>query len=80
MELKNDESTNSPESLEQLGQRFKHWRETRVRSQRIPAQMWTAAVQMALQLGVQRVAKVLRVDYERLKRRVQGAGGVVPAG
>ena len=81
MELTKDENASGPgESLEQLGQRFKHWRETRVRSQRIPAQMWTAAVQMALQLGVQRVAKVLRVDYERLKRRVQGAGGVVPAG
>jgi len=37
--------------------------------------MWTAAVQMARQLGVQRVAKGLRVDYEGLKRRVQGAGG-----
>ena len=36
MELKNDESTNSPESLEQLGQRFKHWRETRLwRSQKL---------------------------------------------
>jgi len=80
MELKNDESKNSPESLEQLGLRFKHWRETRVRGQRIPAQMWTAAVQMARQLGVQRVAKGLRVDYERLKRRVQGAGGVAHAG
>jgi len=80
MELKNDESTNSPESLEQLGQRFKHWRETRVRGQRIPAQMWTAAVQMARQLGVHRVAKVLHLDYERLKKRVQGAGGVAHAG
>jgi len=82
MELTNkDENASSPgESLEQLGQRFKHWRETRVRGQRIPAQMWTAAVQMARQLGVQRVAKGLRVDYERLKKRVQGAGGVAPAG
>jgi hypothetical protein len=80
-QTKKDESTSSPgESLEQLGQRFKHWREIRVRGQRIPAEMWTAAVQMARQLGVQRVAKGLRMDYERLKRRVQGAGGVAPAG
>jgi len=81
MELKNDENASSPEeSLEQLGLRLKCWREARVRGQRIPAEMWTAAVQMARQLGVQRVAKGLRVDYERLKRRVQGAGGVAHAG
>jgi len=39
MELTNkDENASSPgESLEQLGQRFKHWRETRVRGQmRLP--------------------------------------------
>ena len=78
MELtKMDESANSPgESLEQLGLRLKCWREARVRGQRIPAEMWTAAAQMARHLGVQRVAKGLRVDYERLKRRVQGTGGV----
>jgi len=80
-QTKNDENASSPgESLEQLGLRLKCWREARVRGQRIPAQMWTAAVQMARQLGVHRVAKVLHLDYERLKRRVQGAGGVAHAG
>jgi len=81
MELTKDENASGPgESLEQLGLRLKHWRETRVRGQRSPLEMWTAAVQMARHLGVQRVAKGLRVDYERLKRRVQGAGGVAHAG
>ena len=82
MELTNkDENASSPgESLEQLGLRLKCWREARVRGQRIPVQLWTAAVDMARQFGVQRVAKGLRVDYERLKRRVQGAGGVAHAG
>jgi len=80
-QTKNDENASSPgESLEQLGLRLKCWREARVRGQRIPAQMWTAAVQMARQLGVHRVAKVLHLDYERLKKRVQGAGGVAHAG
>ena len=81
MGLKNDENASSPgESLDQLALRLKCWREARVRGQRIPAQMWTAAVQMARQLGVHRVAKVLHLDYERLKKRVQGAGGVAHAG
>ena len=35
---------------------------------------------LAGQLGVQRVAKVLHLEYVRLKRRVQGAGGVAHAG
>jgi len=78
MELtKMDESANSAgQSLEQLGLRLRCWREARVRGQRIPAEMWTAAVGMARQLGVHRVAKVLHLDYVRLKKRVQGTGGV----
>ena len=78
---KMDENASSPgQSLEQLGLRLKCWREARVRGQRIPVEMWTAAVDMARQFGVQPVAKGLRVDYKRLKRRVQGVGGVAPAG
>ena len=79
--MKMDERASSPgQSLEQLGLRLKCWREARVRGQRIPAEMWTAAVQMARQFGVQRVAKGLRVDYGRLKRRVQGTGGEARSG
>jgi len=81
MELTKDENASGPgESLEQVGLRFKHWRETRVRGARIPVQLWTAVVGLARQLGEQRVAKVLHLDYVRLKRRVQGAGGVAHAG
>ena len=78
---KMDERASSPgQSLEQLGLRLKGWREARVRGQRIPMELWAAAVDMARQFGVQPVAKGLRVDYKRLKRRVQGVGGVAPAG
>ena len=82
MELtKMDENASSPgQSLEQLGLRLKGWREARVRGQRIPVELWAAAVEMARQFGVQRVAKGLRVDYERLKRRVQGTGDEARSG
>jgi len=81
MELTKNENASSPEeSLEQVGLRLKHWRETRVRGARIPEQLWTAVAGLARQFGVQRVAKVLHLDYMRLKRRVQGAGGVAHAG
>jgi len=72
---KDENESGHDESVEQLGLRFKHWRETRVRGQRIPVQLWTAAVGMARQFGAQRVAKVVRVDCERLKGRVQDALG-----
>ena len=82
MELTNkDESASSPgESLEQVGLHLKHWRETRVRGARIPVELWTAVAGLARQLGVQRVAKVLHLDYVRLKKRVQAGGGEAHSG
>jgi hypothetical protein len=63
------------ESLEQVGERFKRWRDARVRGEHIPAVLWAAAVGMAKQHGPYRVACVLRVDQGRLKRRLEHAGG-----
>ena len=75
MEQTKDERASNPEqSLEQVGLRLKHWRETRVRGARIPVELWTAVAGLARQLGVHRVAKVLHLDYVRLKQRVQGTG------
>ena len=75
MEQTKDENASSAEqSLEQVGLRLKHWRETRVRGARIPVELWTLVAGLARQLGVHRVAKVLHLDYVRLKQRVQGTG------
>ena len=70
------------ESLEQIEERFKHWRETRARGEHIPAVLWAAAVGLAKQHGMYRVACVLRVDQDRLKRRLEraGAGGAAQGG
>ena len=59
------------ESLEQVGARFKRWRERRVRGEHIPAVLWAAAVGMARRHGVHHVAGVLRVDQDGLKRRLE---------
>ena len=67
-------------SLEQIARQFKRWRETRVRGEHIPAVLWAAAVNLARQHGLHLVAGVLRVDQEGLQRRLEHAGGVVPAG
>ncbi len=62
------------ESLEQVEQRFRRWRESRKQGQRIPAVLWAAAAGIAKQHGVHRVARELRLDYNGLKNRVVQAG------
>ena len=71
----NVEQTDSHgESLEQVEQRFRRWRESRKQGQRIPADLWAAAAGMAKQHGVHRVARELRLDYNGLKNRVGPVG------
>ena len=62
------------ESLEQVEQRFRRWRESRKQGQRIPADLWAAAAGLAKQHGVHRVARELRLDYNGLKKRAGQAG------
>ena len=62
------------ESLEQVEQRFRRWRESRKQGQRIPTVLWAAAAGLAKQHGVHRVARELRLDYNGLKNRVGPVG------
>jgi hypothetical protein len=65
-----------PARLEGLRRRFEDWRRTRKVRARIPEPLWASAVKLATRYGIHRTAKVLRVDYYALKKRVEGA----PAG
>ena len=67
------------ESLEQVEQRFRRWRESRKQGKRIPADLWVAAAGMAKQHGVHRVARELRLDYNGLKNRVGPVGSATGA-
>ena len=60
-----------PARLERTRQRFERWRETRKVRSRIPESLWTSAVKMARAYGINRTARVLRVDYYSLKERVE---------
>jgi hypothetical protein len=64
------------ESLEQVAQRFRHWRETRIRGEHIPPDLWAAAVGLAKAHSLERIAHELRVEHGGLKRRVERAGVV----
>jgi len=68
------------ESLEELEQRFRRWREGRKRGDQIPSALWDAAVGMAGAHGVRRVANKLRLDSGSLTRRVEGQAPADKAG
>lgn len=68
------------ESLQQVKQRFVQWRESRTRGQHISNALWAAAVSMVEQHGLQRTAKELRLDYDRLERRVEQSASSTQAG
>jgi hypothetical protein len=57
--------------IEEARQQFENWRCERKRGERIPANLWATAVELAKQHGVWPTAKALRLDYSRLKRRVR---------
>ena len=60
-----------PSRLKDLRRRFERWRRTRKVRTRIPEPLWAAAVRLAGRYGIHRTAKVLRVDYYALKKRVE---------
>jgi hypothetical protein len=60
-------------SLEEAKGRFEDWRSNRKGKGRIPAELWSAAVEVARREGVNRTAKELHVVWDDLKRRLAGA-------
>ena len=60
-----------PAQLEMVRQRFELWRQARTGRSRIPEPLWATAVELAKEYGVSLTAKTLRVDYYRLKKRVE---------
>lgn len=56
--------------LKDVVRHFKDWRESRVRGERIPGDLWDEAVRMCQEHPPQRVAGVLGVALAGLKRRL----------
>ena len=59
--------------IEALRLRFERWRRTRKSKTPIPDGLWSAAVELARQYGVNRTAAPLRLDGGKLKRLVLAA-------
>ena len=56
--------------------RFEEWRNSRSGKSRIPAELWSAAVEVARKEGINRTARELHVAWDDLKRRVVPVGEV----
>jgi hypothetical protein len=50
--------------------RFGEWRNSRSGKARIPAELWSAAVEVARKEGINRTARELHVAWDDLKRRM----------
>jgi hypothetical protein len=59
--------------LEQARQQLEAWRSTHRPRCHIPDSLWKRAAELASQHGLYLTARTLRVDYMRLKKRVQPA-------
>jgi hypothetical protein len=56
--------------------RFEEWRSNRRGKARIPAELWSAAVEVARKEGINRTARELHVAWDDLKRRMAPMGEV----
>lgn len=65
-----------PRQLTKGAQQFERWRSQR-KTRRIPEDLWALATKLGARHGVSRTARVLRVHYEGLKRRVEAAEALV---
>ena len=63
-------------SLEEVKGRFEEWRTIRRGKARIPAELWSAAVEVARKEGINRTARELHVAWDDLKRRMAPMGEV----
>jgi hypothetical protein len=65
------EAAEIPDDLEQLRHRFEEFRVTRSGRSRFPEALWAAAAEAARRYGVNRIARVLRLEYGGLRKRAE---------
>lgn len=59
-------------TIEEVHARFDQWRKNRTRVSPIPAELWSAAVEVARLHGIARTAATLHLDGGKLKRIMAG--------
>ena len=61
-----------PVGMRRVCRRFERWRKGQKARLPIPEKLWALAAQVAREHGVFRTAKVLRLEYGKLKRMAEG--------
>ena len=64
------EQLSTPDLLGAAEKKFDLWRKNRNGRGRIPKALWQAAVEAAEEHGPSKIAKILRLDYYKLKERM----------
>ena len=65
-----------PRGMRKVYGRLKRWRSTQTRRAPIPESLWTAAAELAREHGINATAKVLHLEYGKLKQRAKVVGVV----
>jgi hypothetical protein len=63
----------APAGLQELAKQFEEWRSSHAGRKPIPESLWMGAAEAARQHGVFRTAKILRLDYTKLKQQMEPA-------
>ncbi len=71
--MKQRPSLVSRDILSDVESQFARWRRSRRRGTRIPVALWDSAVGAARDCGVSKVSGALRLDYYKLKQRLEAA-------
>ena len=64
-----------PKKVKELRTRIERWRRTRRKRSAMPGKLWDEATLLARAQGIYRISSALRLNYENLKKRVDGAPG-----
>src|SRR5437870_13631734 len=64
-----------PAGMQRICRRFERWRSSHRGRLPIPEGLWASAAGVAREHGVFRTAKVLRLEYGKLKRMAEAASG-----
>lgn len=64
--------TLTPPAITEVQSRFAHWRESSKPRERIPEDLWSAAVMLCERYSVNMVARTLRLNHSVLRDRVLG--------
>ena len=69
-----------PTAMRRVYRRLERWRRRRTGRARIPDSLWVAAGELAQEHGINRVSRVLRLEFNHLKRMAESGGRITRRG